>query len=434
MILLGILQFVAIAGVTVYEFKLKSPAVYMWATLSIMFGVMHMWNSFSGDYIYADAVMIEASMFVVIFCFFYLSVRLMNPRRIKKKTKEVFRYNHLEKMLRCQRSYCTLLLMVFIATMALKLIPYIRYVGNIFSSSWSTGRDYSASLGYINSEQFARILMYSLSGLSIIMMIKNDKRWVIVASLILFCVILTRNRIEILPLFCSVIAIFLYKKNRLNMKIILLAVLGGISIIYIVYALRVFRHYGTVQNFVQNFELNAFNDKIMQYLATDNGELGLRRDFYFFIDGDNEFEGFGQLHSYIRMLLVYVPTSWSFGLKPDDFAITMGAAMGMAEGGSTHPTLFGDCYANLGFAGISLGFFWGLYANIVDLIIVKRKHAYIQILMYALNAVVYVIIARGSIYNGFWFVAYGMPFLILLELLLSKVRLLKNKMVCVRLK
>lgn len=115
------------------------------------------------------------------------------------------------------------------------------------------------------------------------------------------------------------------------------------------------------------------------------------------------------------MLFVYIPTRWSLGLKPDDFAISMGHAYGMAAGGSTHPTLFGDCYANLDIFGIFLGAFWAIYVTIADRIIISRKHSLSAILIYVLNAVVYVIIGRGSVYNGFWFIAYGVPLILLIE-------------------
>ena len=85
------------------------------------------------------------------------------------------------------------------------------------------------------------------------------------------------------------------------------------------------------------------------------------------------------------MLLVFIPTRWSLGLKPDDFAIIMGSAIGMGPGGSTHPTLFGDCFANLGMYGVLLGIFWGIYATSMDYITIKRKTKTGQVLLFVLN-------------------------------------------------
>ena len=427
--ILGIVQFVFIAVIAVWEFKLKSPAVFLWATLLIMFGLMHMINSITGDYMYSDTVLSEASLFVIGFCIIYAFIRYLLVGGKKKTTREVFQYENVKTSLGEQDTNDSLLFLIFVLAMALKLIPYIRFVGSIFSSSWSEGRDYSANLGYMNTEQLARIFIYSLSGLAALFIAKRDKKWIAVSALLIIGVLLTRNRIEILPFLCSIIAVYLYKQDRLNIKVIVFSVIAGFAVIYLVYALRVFRHYGTVQDFLQRFDLNGFNNTVRLYLATDNGELGLRRDFYFFLRGHNRFENFGKMHSYLRMLLVYLPTSWSFGLKPDDFAIAMGQAMGMRAGGSTHPTLFGDCYANLGGLGVLLGGFWAAYASIADSIIVKRKRIATQILLYVLNAVVYVIIGRGSVYNGFWFVAFGVPLLVFVESYLNHSRKPRFKIV-----
>lgn len=427
--MLGIVQFVLIAAIAVWEFKLKSPAVFLWATLLIMFGLMHMINSITGDYMYSDTVLSEASLFAIGFCIVYAFIRYLFVRGKRKTTREVFQYENVKTCLSEQDTNDSLLFVVFVLAMALKLIPYIRFVGSIFSTSWSEGRDYSASLGYMNTEQLARIFIYSLSGLAALFIAKKDKKWIAVSALLIFGVLLTRNRIEILPFLCSIIAVYLYKKDKLNLKIVVFSAIAGFAVIYLVYALRVFRHYGTVQDFIQRFDIKEFNNTVRLYLATDNGELGLRRDFYFFLRGHNQYEDFGKMHSYLRMLFVYLPTSWSFGLKPDDFAIAMGQAMGMRAGGSTHPTLFGDCYANLGVLGVFLGGFWAIYANIADSIIIKRKRMATQILLYVLNAVVYVIIGRGSVYNGFWFVAYGVPLLVFVEWYLNHSRTPKIKIV-----
>jgi hypothetical protein len=100
----------------------------------------------------------------------------------------------------------------------------------------------------------------------------------------------------------------------------------------------------------------------------------------------------------------------------------MGQAYGMQAGGSTHPTLFGDCYANAGIFGVLLGVFWAGYVTIADRITIKRKTTEIRILAYVLNAVVYTIIGRGSVYNGFWYVAYGIPALCAFEYCILHVR------------
>lgn len=426
--ILGVLQFILIAVVCLYEFKNKSSVVFMWATLLVMFGIMHLLSSLSGDIEYSNAVLSKASAFAILFCLLYLSTRWLFARKITAKHRNDMQYSVLAAALNEDRSSGIGYLCILILAIVAKIYPYLKYAGSILSTSWSLSRDYTATLGYLNANQLWVVLIYAMSGLAVFFWAKKERRLFLLTILVIAAeVIITRNRIEVLPLLCSIIAIFIFKNKNIRLSTVLGAAVAGIAVIYIVYGLRVFRHYGSVQVFLQNFELDEFISKINLYIATDNGELGLRRDFYYFIAHDNNFPNFGKAHSYIRMLLVYIPTQWSLGLKPDDFAIAMGSAIGMVAGGSTHPTLFGDCFANLGFFGIFLGIFWAGYATIMDKITIGRKRARYKVLIYGLNAVVYCIMGRGSIYNGFWFAAYGIPFLLLLEFLAIHVRFTVRK-------
>ena len=413
-LVLGILQFILITYILLDEFKHKTSATFLWATLFLMFGVMHLLVSISGDYEYSNIVLSEASLFVIIFCVMYIFARQILGRKLMLLNKDRFTHEILEKEYSLEDSNVTILFLIFIIVFAAKIIPFLRYSGSLLNTSWGGGRGYSTSLDYANSQQIIRILFYALSGIVICCAMK--RKWILVAITVfisLFEVIITRNRIEILPIACSLVSIFIFRNKRINLKVVIAGVIGSVAIIYIVYGLRVFRHYGTLGTFIQQFNLADFNERVSRYIETDNGELGLRKSFYYFIKYNNNFPGFGKMHTYIRMLLIYVPTRWSFGLKPSDFAITMGSALGNAAGVSTHPTLFGDCYANLGIFGVLLGLFWGMYCNLADLVTLKQKTTTSAILVYVLNAVVFTIVGRGSVYNAFWFLAYGVPLIMI---------------------
>lgn len=424
-LVLGILQFVVILFILIKEFESKSSVAFLWATLFIMFGVPHLLASINGDDTYSNWVLSEASLFAIFFCLFYFVVRFAFATRIMRQHREVMRYENIELSLEEENADNRLLFIILVVVEMLAIIPYIQYVGNIFTTSWSNSRDYSATLDYVNAHQIYRIIYYSLSGLMVSAFVKKQKwLFVLLGILLLGIVIVTRNRIEILPLFCSIIAIFIFKNKRISMKVVILGALGAIAVIYIVYGLRVFRHYGTITDFINGFNFADYTRRVNLYIQKDDGELGLRKVFYYFLDHNNNFENFGRAHTYLRMLLIYVPTKWSLGLKPDDFAIAMGHAYGMAAGGSTHPTLFGDCYANLDVFGVLLGGFWALYATAADKLVCRSKNTLSRILIYVLNAVVFVIIGRGSVYNGFWFVAYGVPLILLIDYMKNKVRII----------
>lgn len=426
----GIIQFILILYITLFEFKNKSSSVFLWSTLLLMFGIMNLITCVSGDSVYNDDVLIKSSIFVILFCITYLIVRSEFGKNIIKSNKEIMKYNQIKDNIQKSKKIDSILVLVLIIFVIIKLIPLVKYSGSVLNTSWGYGREYSSSLSYANSNQICNIIIYSLAGLTAIYFLQNKKKLGVFTILIfLLEVIITRNRIEILPVLCSLIAIFIFKNDSINKKAIISGILSVILVIYIIYGLRVFRHYGTISNFIANFNFFEFTGKITDHIKTGNGELGLLRDFYYFVSKGNNFPGFGQLASYVRMILVYLPTQWSFGLKPNDFAITMGSAIGMAAGGSTHPTLFGDCFANLGYFGFLLGAFWAIYVNIADKIIIKCKAFSTKILIFVLNAVVFVIIGRGSIYNGFWFIAYGVPLIIIIRFLLSKIIIKKSNIV-----
>ena len=427
-LVLGFLQFFIIALISVFEFKNKSSVVFLWATLLVMFGIMHMGVSFWGDRVYSDEVLMEASVFVISFCCLYIFIRLLYKRQLSIN-KHNFQCQYIYESLLRQNNYDRFFFAVFLIALFFKIFPFIQNAGSIFLTSWASARAYSTSLDYVNSGQLARVCMYSFSGVIALYYIKNDKRWIICSILLVLQVLLTRNRIEILPLICSLASVYIFKNKTIRLKTILAVFLSGVFIVCIVYSLVIFRHYGNIQTFVENFELSDFAFRLQSYLADERGEIGLRKVFYFFLQNDNQFQNFGKMHTYLRMFLVYIPTNWSFGLKPNDFAIAMGHAIGMVEGGSTHPTLFGDCYANLGSFGVLLGIYWALYANLIDYITLKRKNTTIQILMFVLNAVVYVVIGRGSVYNGFWYAAYGIPLLVFIGWLFNNVKLPNYKYV-----
>lgn len=410
-ITLALIQFVVIAYICVIEAKRKASVVFMWATLMVMFGVMHAYSVITNSGSYSSVTMNEASLFVTIFCIIYLVTRNWLVKRVKDMPR-AFSYDELAAEPIQETRY---MFVLFILAIFWTVGNIAAFSGGILNATWGKGRDYTASLGYVNSNQLSNLIYFSMSGLSLYFLIKKQWSKVAVAIvLMLLITLVTTNRILVIPILVVVIAYCLFRIKKIKITHAILAGLAAVGVIYLVYGLRVYRHIGSMSDFIASFNIKEFIGRINHYIATDNGELGLRNDFYFFLENDNQFEGFGKGATYLRMLLVYIPTRFAFGLKPSDFAITMGAAVGMAAGGSTHPTLFGDCYANLGWFGILLGAFWAGYATLADHINLKFKGGAHRVLVYCLFATMYVIMGRGSVYNSFFYVAWGLPILVIL--------------------
>lgn len=415
-ILLGLLQFIIIIYIIIYELKKRSPAVFLWSTLGIMFSIMHLLTVFTAINIYNNEVYICASLFAIGFSLLYIFGRKIfgSKNRLNQHLSNIW-----NNMINIDTQILNSVTLIFCISSIVLIFNLIMYSGNILDSSWSSFRDYTLSQNYVNSSQILMILFFSLGSIWIIW-IRKEMYIIstIIILLIVFNVIISRNRILILPLLVTFIMSKIMDAKKIKIMFLAKSSIIALVSIYIVYGIRVFRHNGSIATFLDNMSFISFIEQINEYLITDNGELGLRRVFYYFIANDNNFDGFSEASTYIRMLLVYFPSKFSFGLKPDDFAITMGKAIGMSYGGSVHPTLFGDCFANFGFLGIFLGIFWALYVNFFDYILVRIKVSEFVILSYSLMAVSYVIIARGSVYNGFFFSAWGLPLLYLIKKIL----------------
>ncbi len=414
-IFLALVQLALIGVISIMELRRKSPIVFLWGTLAVMFGVMHLLSSFSRNSSYPESTLIESSVFTIFFSLMYLVPRfiLMN---IKSYSFGKFNYEYIKNKLKDSKT--TILTIILLLIVVRSIYVLAKYSGGLFLSSWSLKRAYSTSLNYLSIDKILKVIFFSLSGLPVITFIKKQYKVTFLLMIImLFSVIVSRNRIEILPIAVSLMMLVLFSKKRIKLSTIIMVVFIGILVIYSIYGIRIFRHAGTVDNFLSMYSLSTFNDKVFEHINTDNGDLGLRKYFYHFISKDNHFFGFGQGSTYIRMMLVYIPTRFAFELKPSDFAVTMGAAVGASIGGSIHPTLFGDCYANFGWYGIFLGIFWAIFAELGDYIIVSRRKMSDSILIYAIYAVSYVIIGRGSVYNGFIYIAYGVPIIMILSYL-----------------
>lgn len=385
-----------------------------------MFGVMHLISVISGNYKYKIETMTEASLFVIIFCIVYLFTRVLLAQNNRYDTNYSMSYEVLCEDLTENESRITFFTIILIILTVLNFRHMSSISGGLLNSSWTSWREYTTTRDYVSIDTLETIMFNVLGGLACYCML--SKKWVkmTVCILCIFAsVLVTRNRVLVIPAFVSVITYIITKIKRIRIKTIFLGIFAGILVIYIVYGIRIFRHYGSIQQFVNNFTFSDFIGRINNYLLTDNGELGLREYFYYFIDRNNNFEGFGYGAGYLRMLLVYIPTRFSLGLKPDDFAQTMGAAVGKAAGGSMHPTLFGDCFANLGWFGVLLGIFWAVYAFCQDSIITRFKKPFYRVLAFCLISSMFVIIGRGAVYNAFFNVAWGIPLIALMSYLES---------------
>lgn len=411
-IFLSAVQFALIVGILILEYNKKSPAMFLWATVFLMFGVMHFLSCLLGSNNYSDAVLNRASLFVIAFCIIYGGTRVLLLRGQVRSSYPFLSDRHLSALAKNTSSRTGAFYLIVLCAAVLFDILYMAVeLGGLGNISWGGTRTLATS--YMNFSQIISVLYLLLSGLLLYALMK--KKYLLAtftAAVIFLKVIITRNRVEIIPLFACILAYYLIKHSRITLKMVIFCSISACLVIYVVYALRAYRWYGTIDNFVATFNFKAFNAQIAEFFRTDNGELGLRQWFYHFLDGNNNFENFGEFHTYRRILLTFIPTNFSFGLKPPDFAQSMGAAIGMAQGGSMHPTLFGDVYANCGLLGIFMGAFWAAFVTLLDKVLQIFRNDIYLFFAYSVCSYAYVVMGRGAVYNGNVMMMYGLLLLL----------------------
>lgn len=430
-IILSLVQLITILTVCFYEYKSRSISIFMWATLLIMFGIPHFLSGITGIYLLNNSVMDKASIFVIMFNLIYLITKIIIDSVMKNKIKS----NSIEEKLNytlLSRDKLMLILFFIILLFSLLIILWVSqsYFGGISKSSWGNFYLLNKELGFTSPVKYADFLFFASAGVILVFKsIRCYHLYYICFLLIAFYSAITNNRITILPAFMAlIIPVIFSNKQRISIKKVLYFFSMAIVVIYSVYLLRLVRFSGGIYNFVSSFDFLQANSLILEMLLTGDGELGLRNAFYYFIYINNNFPGFNEGSTYIRLLLIGIPTMLAQGIKPQDFAITMGSAYTNNISNtsySMHPTLYGDCFANFWWFGVFLAVFWAVFSYLIG-ILVNRKNYVVKYMLLVLFGSVFIIAGRGSVYNGF-FIGFESSIIIGIFYLLTRLRFKLNR-------
>jgi len=425
---LAVLQLLSIVMISINEYKKRSLSIFLWATLLIMFGVPHLLSIVTNTSNYNEDTTIKASIFVIMFNFLYLitkellytniSVDFNNYSKEKIKLLEVS--ERRSKRIKLY-SFLALLFAFFVL-----IFFSLQYLGSLSFASWGNFRKINTQLGFSSPIRYGMYILFAVAGIALVYL--KEKKWkmaIISLAIVASYTLITGNRIIILPVVISLILYYLYiKDKKLSLKTIIIIVILGFAVIYLVYFLRLLRIYGGFYNMVTNNSLIELNKRNLEMILIGDGELSLRNAFYHFIYYDNNFNNFNKGHTYIRLLLIAIPTSLIPGIKPPDFAISMGSAWSMNPYNTTfsmHPTLYGDCFANLWWFGVLLGAFWAVFSFVIDRFVYKRNEV-VKLILMVLFSTAYVIAGRGSVYNGF-FIAFAGTIVVLFINQISRIKI-----------
>lgn len=430
--LLSILQLIIILGIFGYEIRLKSSASFLWGTLTVLFAIPHFLSTIWRNQNFSEEVLTKAGLYVIVFCIVYIFTRIIFSSLSFKS--EIMNSNTTvnilsdlinDKNLNVQRFMKTLFA-IFVLSNLLLIIHTISHFGSLSGASWLGYYNLNKEQGVFNLYRFSQFLYFASSPILFMYLVRGKRTIsIIMILLILFYVWLTGNRITVLPLLVSLLTYVILKSEN-KKKYLLFGGIVGIISIYLIYFLRLIRLYGSGVGLFNELSIFEINDLVISMLLNGDGELGLRNAFYYFITYNNDFPGFGEGNTYKRLFFILIPGFLIGGIKPPDFAITMGQAWMnnySNDNFSMHPTLFGDSYANFGFAGVFVGFLCAFFVILMDKLILNSKK-YISGVLYVSIGIMYVVIGRGSIYNAIF--SFIVTLVILSAVLIfNKIRLIK---------
>ncbi|MFC4386579.1 O-antigen polymerase [Gracilibacillus marinus] len=403
---LGILQLVLIILIILYEYKMKSILIFLWGALLILFGVPHFLEVLFRSSGYTIQTLNTASLFVILFNFLYIITR-----SILSKNQNIELVEDEYKNKGGNRKLVQLLFGTFIVSVLILYISNYIFFGKVFGVSWGEYINVNRELGLLNPFKISLYLFFATAGVGLIFYENSKKMYLLVLGIILTYSLTTGNRITILPLLISSIYPFLYNKKVKLTSVFYLAIFGMLTV-YIVYFLRLIRIYGGFGDMLEMRSLGELNSEVMSMLLSGDGELSLKNAFYFFIEHNNNFPNFLEGHTYLRILLMPFPTSYTFGLKPPDFTISMGSAYISNFNNnsySMHPTLYGDLFGNFGMVGLTTSIILVIILTFFNkwLTKIKSSNSTFYFPVFVLAGTMLVIIGRGSVYNGVFYFAIG---------------------------
>lgn len=395
-ILLVLFMNIVFGLIIICEYRIKSLSLMFWTSIFVVFSIPHSLELILSTNIYSIKVMNKASLFVIGFNILYLLSRYIFVYRKTKFNWEISEFNG-----NIENRFIRYLFLSMILSVILWIIGLYQVTGNILNVSWSDTLLVSGGFSIIASYLF-------MTGCGVLLLLylkrKGALLWITFIILALIVILLTRARINLIPLFLPIIVYQVFYKR--NYTAILKVMMLGLAFIVVVSFIQEFRFLGSLTN-ARNSDIGLVFKNSINSLLNGQGEFGLRRAMYKFIDNNNKFINFNKGITYIRLLLIPFPNS-IIKIKPRDFAYDMWDAVNPHRtgiGGTYHPTFFGDLYGNFGDYGFVFGIIWALIFLGIDKITNKLSNE-VKITIIAPFATMYLLLARGSVYNaianGFW--------------------------------
>lgn len=323
------------------------------------------------------------------------------------------------------RKFKFLLLLFLCISCALFILHLISVFGlnflNINTIFYMSFRDVGLDNGTIFRDLFHRISAVAAVALPVYWFSRNYFLTIIAFQILFFCILLEGTRWLLIPALGPLLYGFVFRSNSVLRAFLRFAIIG-FTALFLVFHVQTLRYSGDrspinvvkpavlADTFVRVFDFGASKE-------TASGEYRLRH-FYYFIAGNvpNKYD-FSYGSTYLRMLLVGVPTSMSMGLKPIDLTRNIAEWIYPERagfGGTVHPLIYGESYANFGFMYFVLGGFWAFFIGLLSRYVARQRQN-IQILLLPSMASFTVLLARGAVYSAFLFLVTGFLLVLIMK-------------------
>lgn len=391
----SIFSVLIIVIILLYELYNRSTSLVMWISVMMFFGFGHIIYCLSGGI--SEKIAEQASIFVILFCVLYFITRLLLKHYSKSKLILV-QVSETEEAPFNEDRFAAIFFIILIISTIIYCGTLVRFTGSVSQISKYAVYDYRYSSGIVLLVNYAwsagvpAFLWYLLNGKKV--------KATISALAIAMMSFFSGTRTQLIALFVMIVLYYIFSGKKIGIKKAVVLALVGLIAVYFMLALRSFRYYYFFSD-LRSISLDDINSKIILLNSQKSGDIYLYSFFYKLIEINNDYPGLGVGNGCLRLILLPIPSSLSFGLKPEDICLTLGKLFGGSNSVnySVTPTLFGDAYANYGMFGVVLGIPWAIIMHFLDKLCIRKTYC-LRVFFSATIAWALINIGRGDVYNA----------------------------------
>jgi hypothetical protein len=387
---------------------------FIWLLLLPFFSIPYFFDClFLSDTIGDEALFYAGSCALLFNLCFYLTIRIIVTRKITIV------------VLSDVSSSMKYFLLALLAVSVLFLLMHLNKVFGVSVTSLGTVflmsfREVGLDDATVYRDIYHRIASIGAVALAVLIA-GRDRFWSVIAFMLIFlCILLEGTRWLLIPALGPII--YSYALSRtVSFKALFKLGCIGLAALFLVFHVQTLRYSGdrSATNVIDVELISQTAERIIDFGDTKEtaaGEFRLRHFYYYLTENMPSKHEYGFGITYLRMALVGVPTGRSLGLKPRELTKDIADWIyphRAGFGGTVHPLLYGESYANFGVLGGILGFFWAVMIGFLSRLIAGQVNS-IQILCLPVMATFCILLARGAVYSSFFFLVSGAIIILIL--------------------